>query len=93
MGQETELWEQETHRETENRADRLKDESKTGRDAPGGDGGVGDEQVNAIDDNRTGKPTGQDHSTDRHEQTDPGGGVGAVQDSSDTTTDIANISD
>jgi hypothetical protein len=93
MGQETELWEQETHRETENRADRLKDESKTGRDIPGGDGGVGDEQVNAIDDDGSGRPTGQDHSTDHHEIEASRDGVGAIQDSSDTRSDIADISD
>jgi len=65
----------------------------TGHDILSGDGGVGDEQVNAIDPNRKGKPTGQDHSTEHHERTEPTEGVGAIQDSSDTTSDIADISD
>jgi hypothetical protein len=65
----------------------------TGHDIPSGDGGVGDEQVNAIDDDGTGKPTGQDHSTDNYEATEPTDGVGAIQDSSDTMSDIAHIED
>jgi hypothetical protein len=65
----------------------------TGHNIPGGDGGVGDEQVNAIEDDGTGKPTGRDHSMDHHEQMDPTDGVGAIQDSSDTLSDVANIAD
>ena len=64
-----------------------------GRDIPGGDGGVGDEQVNAIDDDGRGKPTGQDHSTEGHERTEPTDGVGAIQDSNLVGTDIADISE
>ena len=62
-----------------------------GRDMPDGDGNVGDEQVNRITDQGKGKPTGQDHSTERHETMDPENGVGVVQESSDTFSDIANI--
>ncbi len=65
----------------------------TGSDLPSGDGGVGDEQVNAITDDGTGKKTGQDHSTDHHETTEPTEGVGGVQDSSDTGSDVARIRD
>jgi hypothetical protein len=71
---------------------RIKDEDATGRDLPNTDGTVSDEDVNAITDRGRGK-TGQDHSTERHEVTDPEGGVGTIQDSSDTTSDIASISD
>jgi hypothetical protein len=65
----------------------------TGSDRPSGDGGVGDEQVNAITDDGSGKPTGQDHSTEHHESMDPKDGVGAIQDSDLIRDDIARISD
>ena len=93
MAQETELWEQETHREAVDTRERKKDESMTGRDMPGGDGDVGDEQVHAIGNDGTGGPLGQDHSMDDHEQQDPDDGVGAIQDREDTTSGVANISD
>lgn len=63
----------------------------TGRNAPSGDGGVGDEQVDAINDDGMGKATGQDHSTEHHEMTEPRQGVGAFQESWDTGSDIAHI--
>lgn len=71
-----------------------KDTIETGRNLPDGDGTVSDEDVNAIDDG-CGKsaPTGQDHSTEDHEKTMPDSGVGAVQDNSDTTSDVARIDD
>jgi len=79
---------QEAHRH------RDKDEEATGRDIPGGDGLIGQEDIDAIDDSdREGKPTGQDHSMENHRVTDPDHGVGAIQDRSDTTSDIARISD
>ena len=93
MAQETELWEQETNRAAERTHERKPDESATGRDIPGGDGDFGDEQVNAIGRDDSDKPTGQDHSTERHEVTDPDDGVGAVQDREDRTSHIAHISD
>jgi len=93
MAQETELWEKETNREAERTRERKPMESATGRDRPGGDGGVGDEQVNAIDRDDSDKPKGQDHSMDHHERQDPQSGVGAVQDREDTLSDIADISD
>jgi hypothetical protein len=80
-----------TNLEREKAHDRKKDESATGRDIPGGDGTVGDEQVNAISEKGTDKPTGQDHSTQRHETQDPTSGVGAVQRSSDTTSDNVHL--
>jgi hypothetical protein len=68
---------------------------RSGRDMPRSDGGVSDEDVNAISNSRKmpkGK-TGQDHSTEDYEKTIPDHGVGAVQDNSDTTSDIARIND
>ena len=62
-----------------------------GSDLPNGDGTVGDEQVNAIDDDGTGKKTGQDHSTEHYEDTEPTDGVGAVQDGSIEGADVAHI--
>jgi hypothetical protein len=76
----------------ENRRER-KDEEATGTDLPNTDGTVSDEDVKAITDDHRGEKTGQDHSTERHEITDPEGGVGTVQDSSDTTSDVARIRD
>jgi hypothetical protein len=65
----------------------------TGHDIPGGDGGVGDEQVNAIDEDGSGKPIGQDHSTDNYEATEPTDGVGAIQDRNLIKEHIAHIED
>ena len=93
MAQETELWEKETSTVTETTHERKPQESATGRDMPSGDGDVGPEQVNAIDDDGTGRALGQDHSTDNHENKEPTDGVGAIQDSSLIGTDIADISE
>jgi bisphosphoglycerate-dependent phosphoglycerate mutase len=93
MAQETDLWEKETSTKTDRTNERKYDEAETGRDKPRGDGGVGDEQVNRIGRDDSDKPTGQDHSTENHEQLDPTDGVGAIQESSDTTSDIAHIDD
>ena len=71
---------------------RIKDEDATGRDLPNSDGTVSDEDVNAITD-RGREKTGQDHSTEHHERTEPTDGVGGVQDSSDSTSDVARIRD
>jgi hypothetical protein len=71
---------------------RRKDEELTGRDLPNADGMVSDEDVNAVDDDATGE-TGQDHSLDNYESTLPDDGVGAVQDASDTTSDVAHTVD
>jgi hypothetical protein len=64
---------------------------KTGRNLPDGDGTVGDEQVQAIN-GKKGK-TGQDHSLENYEESEPESGVGAVQNHSDTGSDIAHIED
>jgi hypothetical protein len=93
MGQGTDTWQNETNSERNRKYDRKKDESATGRDIPGGDGSVGDEQVNAISSDPTGKPTGQDHSTENHEKTDPDHGVGEFQDRDDTMSDVARLRD
>ena len=66
----------------------------TGSNLPHGDGTVSDEDVDKIDaDNDDGKPIGQDHSTENREDMMPNSGVGAIQNSSDTSTDIAHIAD
>ncbi len=72
-----------------------KSTTETGSDIPGGDGTISDEDVNAIsNDTKAGKSkTGQDHSTENRERSEPESGVGAVQDYSDTTSDIARIND
>jgi len=73
---------------------RIKDEDATGRDLPNTDGTVSDEDVKAITGGGRGRRKGgQDHSTEHHEVTDPEGGVGAIQDSTDTTSDVARIRD
>ena len=93
MAQETDLWQQETNLEREKTEERKEDEALTGRDLPNADGTVSDEEVNAITDTSKGKETGQDHSTENYEETMPEGGVGGVQDHSDTTSDVARIRD
>jgi hypothetical protein len=70
-----------------------KDTIETGSNLPNSDGTVSDEDVNAITDDGGDKPTGQDHSTEDYEKTMPTEGVGAVQNSSDTTSDVARIDD
>lgn len=89
MGQEADLTETGTTPTEEER------NRHSGRDIPGGSGVVADEDVNAISDaNKTPRgKTGQDHSTEDYEKTMPTSGVGAFQDHSDTTSDIARIED
>jgi hypothetical protein len=65
----------------------------TGRDIPGGDGTISDEDVNSIDDKGVGKPIGQDHSYENRENMMPTSGVGAIQDNNDMTSNIAHIED
>ena len=68
-----------------------KDEELTGSDIPGGTGKVSDEDINTITDDGSGKKIGQDHSLENYGESMPDSGVGAVQDNSDTTSDIARI--
>lgn len=91
MAQETELWEKETSAAAERTEERKPQESATGRDMPSGDGDVGDEQIQAIDDSGTTKAAGQDHSTDDRQVETAREGVGAVQDSSQPTKARADI--
>ena len=68
----------------------------SGSNLPGGDGTVTDEQVAAVERggvNAKEGPTGQDHSLENYEDSEPTGGVGGVQDYSDTGSDIAHIED
>jgi len=68
----------------------------SGRNLPDGDGTVTDEQVHAVAEGgvnaKTGE-TGQDHSLENYADNEPESGVGAVQDHSDTTSDVAHIED
>jgi hypothetical protein len=93
MAQETNIWEKETSTAAERTEERMPMESATGRDMPSGDGDVGDEQVQAIEESGTDKPIGQDHSTDDHQIEAPRDGVGAVQDSSQPMKSRAKIND
>lgn len=71
-----------------------KDTTLTGSNKAHGDGTISDEDVNAIgDDGGASKPIGQDHSLENYEDSMPTGGVGAIQNSSDTTSDIAHVED
>ncbi len=70
-----------------------KDEEMTGSDIPGGDGTVSDEDVNATRDDKSGKPIGQDHSTENYGESMPTSGVGAIQDGDVIGADIADISE
>jgi hypothetical protein len=61
----------------------------TGRNLPDGDGTVSDEDVHGLA-GRKGK-TGQDHSLENYEDSEPTEGIGSIQDYSDTSSDIAHI--
>jgi len=65
----------------------------TGSNLPHGDGTVSDEDVDKIDDSGKRKKTGQDHSLENYADSMPTSGVGAIQNSSDTTSDVARIAD
>jgi hypothetical protein len=91
--QDTNIQALETDREMERSYERESDESATGRDRPGGDGTVGQEQINAIGEQRSDAPTGQDHSTDREETPNENWGVAAIQDREDRTSGISSVSE
>jgi len=69
------------------------EDERSGRDIPGGTGDVSDEDINAISNETEAGETeiGQDHSTENHDESFPDSGVGAIQNASDTTSDIAHI--
>lgn len=56
-----------------------KDTTRTGRDIPGGDGMVSDEDVNDVTGGKGDRKrkTGQDHSLENYEDSEPTSGVGA----------------
>ncbi len=66
-------------------------DEKHGKDIPSADGRVSDEAMNAIKGKTDDKPTGQDHSTENHEDQMPTEGVGAIQDDSTIRNDVADI--
>ena len=71
--------------------DSTKDTTDTGSDIPGGDGTIADEDMDAISGGRKNQKTGQDHSLENYEDSEPTSGVGAIQNSSDTSSDVAHI--
>ena len=73
--------------------DDTKNTTDTGSDIPGGDGTISDEDMHAIDGGGKRKKIGQDHSLENYEDSEPTSGVGAIQNSSDTTTDIYHAGD
>jgi hypothetical protein len=68
------------------------DDLETGHDLPNADGQVADEDITGLA-GRHKRKGGQDHSLDNYGETMPDHGVGAVQDNSDTTTDIYHEKD
>lgn len=70
-----------------------KDTVNTGSDLPTGDGTVSDEDVHKITDDRSGEPTGKDHSTENYEESEPSDGVGVIQNASDTSSAVAHLKD
>lgn len=70
-----------------------KDTTATGRDIPGGDGTISDEDMKKIEGDDGNKPIGQDHSLENYEDSEPRSGVGAIQDSSLIKENIAHIED
>ncbi|HSK73895.1 MAG TPA: hypothetical protein VK892_19510 [Pyrinomonadaceae bacterium] len=81
--------------ETSQRTTDDRDNESAERDIPRGDGGVSDEDVQAIDDsgNEARTETGRDHTTENHEKQMPESGVGAIQSENDPTSDVARIDD
>ena len=73
--------------------DSPKDTTETGTDLPNADGTVSDEDVEAIKGENEDRPTGQDHSTEHHEERAPTDGVGAIQDNSLIKENVAHIVD
>lgn len=69
------------------------DDLETGHDLPNADGQVADEDVSGLAGRDGRRKGGQDHSLDHYGKTMPDHGVGAVQDNSDTTTDVARINE
>lgn len=73
-----------------------KNTTETGSDIPGGDGTISDEAMDAIGVGvnaiQPGK-TGQDHSLENYEDSEPTSGVGAFQDSSLIKENVAHIAD
>jgi hypothetical protein len=65
-------------------------DDRTGLDLPDADGQVSDEDVDRLDGKKTGKG-GQDHSLDTYAENSPTSGVRSVQESSDTSSDIAHF--
>lgn len=68
------------------------DDNQTGLDLPDADGQVSDDDLQGFSrPDQKGEEGGQDHSTENYEDTEPDEGVGAIQDRSDTTSDVARI--
>lgn len=68
-----------------------KENTATGTDLLNADGSVSDEAVQAITGENEDRPTGQDHSTEHHEEQAPTDGVCAIQDNSLIKEYVADI--
>ena len=71
----------------------LRTDHETGQQEPRGSGFVSDEDIRDISGENDDAPIGQDHSLDDYGESEPTSGVGAVQNHSDTGSDIAHIDD
>jgi hypothetical protein len=71
----------------------LRTDHETGQQEPRGSGFVSDEDIQDITEDNADAPIGQDHSLDNYGDSEPTEGVGAVQNHSVTTSDIARIDD
>lgn len=71
----------------------LRTDHETGQQEPRGSGFVSEEDIQDISEDNADAPTGQDHSLDNYGESEPESGVGAVQNHSDRTSDIARIDD
>ena len=71
----------------------LRTDHETGQQEPRGSGFVSDEDIQDITEDNADAPTGQDHSLEDYGESEPDSGVGAVQNHSDTSSDIARIED
>lgn len=70
-----------------------KNTTATGSSEARGDGTVSDEDMDAISGGKKHRKTGQDHSLENYEDSEPTSGVGAFQDSSLIKENVAHIAD
>ena len=71
----------------------LRTDHETGQQEPRGSGFVSDEDIQDITEDNADAPTGQEHSLEDYGESEPDSGVGADQNHTDPTSDIARIDD